>query len=403
MDDLELQALQRELDDAFETTRPRRGFEDQLWLKLQARRPLSSRIRDALAGLGGAIRELPAFPAATVAVVLIVAVGLGVLALGGLHPASRQLSETAGSGPIPADHANQGRLPTPELHPGLVDTGVPGGSAYAPNAVGSYAAPSTIYYGPASLSWTGTFPTAVAQAPVLSYNEPGLAQADQFAGSLGASTSKQVRAVNGFLGTYGGQDFVVSVRGSVDQLPREPFFVLTPSNPSGAASADPTETALAFLSRYSLIPNWPYSVGVVQTNGLVRVLFERELALSDGTSANFVDWSGERYGIEVDLSSGKPVQAFGQLPLNLASNDYRLISNDAAVSAALGSKPAGTSAISPTPTVHLDKVELVYALAVSGGQGYYEPACLFSGSFQYNGQTYVKRVLVPLVDPSLRS
>jgi hypothetical protein len=402
-DDLELQALQRELDDAFETTRPRPGFEDRLWLKLQARRPFWIRMRDGLVGLGGAVRELPALPAATVAVVLIVAVGLGVLALGGsLHPASRQLSE-AGSAAVPADHANQGRLPTPVLHPGLIDTGVSAGATYQPNAVGSSAAPSNVYYGPANLSWTGTFPTAAVQAPVLSYGEPGLAEADQFAGSLGASTSKQVRAVNGFLGTYAGQDFVISVRGSVPQLPREPFFVLTPSNPSGSAAADPTETALALLSTYSLLPSWPYSVAVVQSNGLVRVLLEREFKLPDGASANFVDWNGERYGLEVDLSNGKPVQAVGQLPLNLTSNDYRLISNEAAASAALSSKPAGTAVISPTPTVALDKVELVYALAIAGGQGYYEPAYLFSGTFRYNGQAYVKRVLVPLVDPSLRS
>ena len=404
MDDLELQALQRELDDAFETTRPRRGFEDQLWLQLQARRPFWKRVRDGLAGLGGAIREVPALPAASVAVVLIVAVGLGVLTLsGGLNATSvRRLSE-AGSQAVPADHANQGRLPTPVLHPGLFDTGVPGGSPYLPNAAGSTAAPSNVYYGPANMTWSGTFPSAVVQAPVLSYNEPRPEQADEFAGSLGASASKQVRAVNGFLGTYAGQDFVISVRGSVPQLPREPFFVLSPSSPGGTSSADPTESALALLSRYSLIPSWPYSVAVVPSGGLVRVVLEREFALADGKSANFVDWNGERYGLEVDLTNGLPVQAFGQLPLNFAMNQYRLISNDAAASAALSSIPAGTSVISPTPSVHLDKVDLVYALAISGGQGYYEPAYLFSGTFQYNGQSYVKRVLVPLVDPSLRS
>jgi hypothetical protein len=48
-------------------------------------------------------------------------------------------------------------------------------------------------------------------------------------------------------------------------------------------------------------------------------------------------------------------------------------------------------------------VQLVYALAVSGQQGFYEPAYLFSGTFEYGGHTYTKRVLVPLVDPSLRS
>ena len=34
-EDLELQALQRQLDDAFQTTRPRAAFEDELWLRMR--------------------------------------------------------------------------------------------------------------------------------------------------------------------------------------------------------------------------------------------------------------------------------------------------------------------------------------------------------------------------------
>ena len=80
-----------------------------------------------------------------------------------------------------------------------------------------------------------------------------------------------------------------------------------------------------------------------------------------------------------------------------------MISNEKAAQLAVSSAPASSAAIQPVPTIRLDRVELVYALAISGGQGYYEPAYLFSGSFQYSGHTFVKRVLVPLVDPSLRS
>lgn len=50
-DELELEALQRQLDDAFETTRPRAGFEDELWTRMQAKRPAGTRLRDAWAGL----------------------------------------------------------------------------------------------------------------------------------------------------------------------------------------------------------------------------------------------------------------------------------------------------------------------------------------------------------------
>ncbi len=70
---------------------------------------------------------------------------------------------------------------------------------------------------------------------------------------------------------------------------------------------------------------------------------------------------------------------------------------------ALASTPASSQAIQPVPAVDLKSVELVYALAFARGQGYYEPAYLISGTFSYNGQTYTKRVLVPLVDPTLRS
>jgi hypothetical protein len=404
MDDLELQALQRQLDDAFATTRPRRGFEDDLWLKLQARRPFWSRVRDSLAGFTGAIREVPRVPAATVAVVLVLAVGIGVLAVGGgLHLGGGQ-SISASSGALAPADQGRGRLPTPALHPGLVDAGVQGGTAYAPNAAQPSTAPADLYFGPATLSWTGTFVTPQVQAPVLTYTEPGAPDADQFAAALGASGSKQAPQVNGFLGTYAGQDFAVSVRGTVPQLPREPFFVLTPSNQTAVADASPLLVANLFLSRYSLVPTWPYSVAVVeQSRTQARVVFTRQYALPGGTFADFVDWNGDRYGIEVDVSDGKAVLAFGQLPISLSATTYRLISNDAALAAALRAAPSGPAVISPMPIVHLDQALLVYALAVSGGQGYFEPAYLFSGSFQYNGQMYVKRVLVPLVDPSLRS
>src|ERR1700704_5701857 len=85
-EDLDMLALQRQLDDAFQTTRPRPGFEDELWLRMQARRPVWQRFRDAAAGLIGSLREAPAIPAAAVAIVLIVVVGAGIFTLSGLHP-----------------------------------------------------------------------------------------------------------------------------------------------------------------------------------------------------------------------------------------------------------------------------------------------------------------------------
>ncbi|HEY8801584.1 MAG TPA: hypothetical protein VIN00_00770, partial [Candidatus Dormibacteraeota bacterium] len=84
-EDLELEALQRQLDDAFDTTRPRVGFEDELWTRMQARRPAGSRIRDAWLGLLQGIREAPTVPMAAVAAVLVVIIGVSVLAHSGVR------------------------------------------------------------------------------------------------------------------------------------------------------------------------------------------------------------------------------------------------------------------------------------------------------------------------------
>ena len=61
------------------------------------------------------------------------------------------------------------------------------------------------------------------------------------------------------------------------------------------------------------------------------------------------------------------------------------------------------NAATPALTVKLTQAELVYVLAPAGGHSFYEPAYLFSGTFQLNGATLVKRVLVPAVDPSQRT
>src|ERR1700716_1299010 len=98
-DDLELAALQRQLDDAFETTRPRVGFEDELWTRMQARRPASTRLRDAWLGRVQGLRPATAVPLGAVAVVLVPALGVGVLTLSGFHLAGGGgTSLSAGSG-----------------------------------------------------------------------------------------------------------------------------------------------------------------------------------------------------------------------------------------------------------------------------------------------------------------
>ena len=124
-DDLELEALQRQLDDAFETTRPRAGFEDELWTRMQAARPAGTRLRDAWAGLIQGIRAVPAVPTAAVAALLVVIIGAGALALSGAHFGGN--SATSGTTGLQAPAAGQdryaapgafGKLPSPALNNG---------------------------------------------------------------------------------------------------------------------------------------------------------------------------------------------------------------------------------------------------------------------------------------------
>ena len=64
---------------------------------------------------------------------------------------------------------------------------------------------------------------------------------------------------------------------------------------------------------------------------------------------------------------------------------------------------AHSAPATPLPTVQLNQAELVYVLVPAGNHSFYEPAFMFSGMLQVNGQTYVKRILVPAIDPSQRT
>ena len=406
-EDIDLLALQRQLDDAFETTRPRRGFEDELWLRMQSRRPFWQRLQDVLAGMVETLREVPAVPAAAVATVLILAIGIGVLARSGVHfggfggGASTATSAVAPAGSKYALAPSAfGRLPSVALYPGVAPPHVKG-SPYPVNdgqpAVETV--PTNLYFGPASLSWTGQLPTSGVPALVFRYNEPTQAQADQFATSLGAASSNQAQAASGYLGIYTGQGFSLAISSSSSVPSREPRFGLVPTETSPGGS-DAKAVAMSFLAMHSLLPTWPYAVDISTTGNQVRVQLDRAFPLPNGQPAYLVGGLGERYGIDVFLQGGQPPTAQGPLPLNLDSASYPLITAGQAVQKAVTSSPTGSQVISPTPVVQLNRVELVYALAVSGGQGFYEPAYLFSGTFHYQGQTMEKRVLVPAVDPS---
>jgi hypothetical protein len=396
-EDLELQALQRQLDDAFQTTRPRAGFEDALWARMQARRPMWQRLREFFSGLVESVREVPAVPAAAVAVVLVLAIGVGILSFSGFHFGGGA-STTAGSAPQAQSGGAQynavpggfGRLPTPALQSiAALDTG--------PKAVSpSQQSATELYLGPATLTWTGQLNIQISSAPVYRYKEPSTPDKDRFATGVGASPQNVI--ASGALRQYPGDGFGLAVTGSSSFPLAEPLFAIASSGskppPPGASPAD---AAMAFLTAHNLVPTWPYAVVVDQSTDFTRLNYLRQFNVPPYGLVYTVNATGDRHGLVVDVKNGQWQQAYGPLPLNLDSAEYPIISAEQAVRNALTAPPSESTGFSPAPTVNLTSAELVYALAYAGDHSFYEPAYLFSGTFTHNGTTYVKRVLVPAI------
>ena len=132
------------------------------------------------------------------------------------------------------------------------------------------------------------------------------------------------------------------------------------------------------------------------------MLYQRQFDVPGYAPAYLIEGSGKHYGIEVDLSNNRPVLVSGLLPMNLDAAPYRIVSAADAIQSALASSGQSASA-TPAPAVKLTQAELVYVLVPAGDHSFYEPAFLFSGTFQLNGKTATKHVLVPAVDPSQRT
>jgi hypothetical protein len=392
-EDPDLLALQRQLDDAFQTTRPRPAFEDELWLRMQARRPIWLRLREGLAGLIEGIREAPAVPSAAVAIALIVLLGAGILTMNGLHPGGGSTSLQAGTNrgnagvAAPKSPTEFGALPRPAISQPQSPTNLSGLTAYA---------------GPATLVWAGTLTVTATNLPVYRYIEPTRRDADKFAASLGATPGADV--AQGGLGVYSGHNFTLVVLGSVSQPAREPYFNLSDlKSITTSVGGDPVAIATAYLAAHKLMPTWPYQSEVQTIGGAtVRVRFLRSFDLQAQGQASLVDSVGDRYGTEVDLAPDT-IGAFesGPLPLSLEAASYPIISADQAIrSLGASSAPAGSTSI---PVVRVTKAELVYTLVWAGDHSFYEPAFQFSGTFTDHGVTNVKRVLIPAVDPAYLS
>ncbi|HEV2477763.1 MAG TPA: hypothetical protein VGX22_14585 [Candidatus Dormibacteraeota bacterium] len=395
-EELDLQALERQLDDAFQTTRPRPDFEDELWLRVQSSRPAQSRFRDAMAAFWNGVREVPAVPATATALVLIVAVGAGIVALNGLGHGGGGASSSAverAAAPAAGQYlaGNFGKLPSP------VFSNAPKATAPAANA----AAPQgTDYAGPVQLTWTGTLDVHLTTAPVFRYREPSSTDADQFASALGAAPRGRP---SGFLGMYAAADYTLKIRGTVTSPPSSPaYFIFSGLNlPPIDAAGGPQNLADVFLAQHSLQPQWQYTVGVDSSGDPVKVVYQRQFDVPGYGPAYSIDFNANRYGLEVDLSGNRPVLASGVLPVSLDIANYNVISSADAIRSATGFGASSSDAAAPV--AKLDHAELVYVLVPAGDHSFYEPAFLFTGAVQVGGQSYTKHVLVSAVDPVQRN
>ncbi len=176
------------------------------------------------------------------------------------------------------------------------------------------------------------------------------------------------------------------------------------SHPSGPLPSEAAVRAAAAdeLSRLGLTPSWQSSVSVDsftpqgQSTPIFTVTYGRLIALG-GDTARQVDGNGDPAGIHVMVDAGARVVGIaGVVPVQEETADYGLRSGASAVQTAL-SAPAAPGGNGAVPAVRLTHAELVYQVIESEGQGFLEPAYLFTGAFQSNGQTFEKRVLVPAV------
>jgi len=220
--------------------------------------------------------------------------------------------------------------------------------------------------------------------------------ADQFAGSLGAAL---VNRPDGYLGNYSATTYSLRVRGTVQSPPSSPaYFILANLSMPDVQVAGATAQDLAniFLAEHGLLPPWPYTVSVDASADPIKVHYERQFTVPGYGPAHLVDAAGVRNGMDVYISGTRPTLVSGPLPVNLDSSYYRIVSPGQALLASPSASASG-------PTIQLNKAELVYVLVPAGDHSFYEPAFLLSGSFQLNGTTMIKHVVVPAIDPSQRA
>jgi hypothetical protein len=334
--------LERKLEAMFASARPRSAFEDELWRRIEARRPWYQRLGRQLRP---ALRYAPAL-----ATLLVVALGATWLA-GNFHGRLGAGSTTT-SGAAPAFGDKNASLPPafgvlPRLGGGLVDT--------APQATTGGAAAS------AGQRFSGTPPTLPAELPVYRYDEPSAADL--------ARIDAELKARSGLA--------TINVTPSDAAHGIEPQFLFVAPAGSAAQGGAAADTATAFLSGHNLLPSFAYQVSAVGGRVVYGRVFDRP-----GGSIRQVQPDATAAGLTVDVNGGN-VLGRGPLDLPLTIASYPLRSANDAIAAA-NLRPGATAGA-------LDHAELVYVLVVSGGHGYYEPELLLTGQGE--------AVLAPVIAP----
>lgn len=344
--------LQRRLDLMFGSARPRPGFEEELWHRIEGRRPWWQRLATVSRP---ALRFAPAL-----AGLLVVVVGGGILLNlrgGGGSSTGVTSSSYSEGGAQPGRPAAFGRLPAPSGGALLPNSAAPAGSA-AP------ALKSTDLAGSA-YGFTGQLPVLQPSLPVLRYQEPSPS-------SLAALAQSQKRRT--------GLD--VKATGSRAETGEEPRFHLiavagSPELPTLQATAD------AFVLGHGLTPSFPFQVTI--TPGGTSVLYARQFAGPSGPVSQ-VRSDGTPAGLVLEFRGGAVAAVQGPFDLPLDTSPYPILGPaDALAAAGVHSTPV------TGPQTVLDTARLVYVAVPSSGYGYFQPMLLLSGSGI--------RVMVPLVSP----
>jgi hypothetical protein len=384
--------LERQLESAFRSTRPRRSFEDELWRNLQRRRPLSEKLG---AWLGG----VPWIPALATVSALAVAVFGFVFLLGDVGPRGGASS----SGAAPAEKQSQQQTAA-DARSGATAASSP--PLLAPKAFGPVppvpATITTAYTGGLDLTLSAPLPGLPGNLPIYRYTEPTSADSAAFAGSRGAAQPGLAPEGGTAPGArFSGSSTDITVLGSDAKNLVGPTYIINSTraaaSPSSAATLTDDQAAQIATAHLRQL-NLPASdTPTVRNSGPagVQVLYPSQVDGGSGPVAE-VDAQGRPVFTQVSLrGDGQVFQVSGPLPGPLPASMYTTAST--ATLRQLPNAPTGSA----RARADLSSARLVYVAVPASGGGYLAPAILFTGTFQADGRSYEVAVIVSAIDPSM--